>query len=258
MPFGYGPLAVFQVEEVLRDKLLALAALQKVDLDIAALKKNAETYPRQMAELEKQLSAAKAAVDAERSRLENLESQKHTLEQTITEDKDKVRKWEGRLSEQRSTREYSALAREIDIAKKGQTTMTEETQELGRQALVQRETVKAKETEFSGKTKDLVDRIEVLRTKLADADAQVAAIDGKRADAASKVDASLLRQYDVIRKKRMPAMVPVTFPGTCSGCRVNIPPQRFNTLVASRGIDTCPSCSRMIYAAEALEAPTAK
>lgn len=237
----------------MRDKLLALAALQKVDLDIAALKKNAEVYPREMAELEKQLSAAKAAVDAERTKLDQLETQRRTLEQTITEEKDKVRKWEGRLSDQRSTREYSALAREIDIAKKGQQTMSEDVQELGKQIIIARDVVKTKEGEFSGKTKDLVERIESLRTKLAEVEAQVKSIDAKRADAAKEVDGSLLRQYDAIRKKRMPAMVAVNAPGTCSGCRMNIPAQRFNTLVATRGIDTCPSCTRMIYAAEVLE-----
>lgn len=242
----------------MRDKLLALVALQKVDLDIAALKKNAEAYPREMAELEKQLQAAKAAVDAERTRLDDQERQKATLEQTIAEDKDKVRKWEARLTEQRSTREYSALAREIDIAKKGQLTMAEEVQELGRQATIQRELVKAKEAEFTTKTKDLVDRIAALKGKLAEVEAQVKAIDGKRAEAAKEVEGALLKQYDVIRKKRMPAMVSVSAPGTCSGCRMNIPAQKFNQLVASRGIDTCPSCTRMIYAAEVLETPATK
>lgn len=242
----------------MRDKLLALVALQKVDLDIAALKKNAEAYPREMGDLDKQLQAAKAAVDAERTKLDELERQKSTLEQTIAEDKDKVRKWEARLTEQRSTREYSALAREIDIAKKGQLTMSEEVQELGRQATLQRELVKAKESEFTGKTKDLVDRIAALKGKLAEVEAQVKAVDGKRADAAKECDERLLKQYDVIRKKRMPAMVSVSAPGTCSGCRMNIPAQRFNQLVATRGIDTCPSCTRMIYAAEVLETPATK
>ena len=236
----------------MREKLLALAALQKVDLDIQALKKNAEVYPREMSELEKQLNAAKASVDAERTKLEQLESQRRTLEQTITDDKDKVRKWEGRLTEQRSTREYSALAREIDIAKKGQVTMAEEVQELGRLAIVQREVVKSKDAEFTLKTKDLVDRIGALRARLAEVEAQVRIVDGKREIAARTVDDKLLRQYDVVRKKRMPALVPVNHPGTCSGCRMNIPAQRFNTLVATRGIDTCPSCTRIIYAAETL------
>jgi uncharacterized protein len=246
------------LEEVLREKLLALAALQKVDLDILALKKNAEVYPREMSELEKQLNVAKASVDAERTKLEQFETQRRTLEQTLTDDKDKVRKWEGRLTEQRSTREYSALAREIDIAKKGQVTMAEEAVELGRQGIFQREILKGKEVEFTGKTKDLVDRIAVVRGKLTEIEGQVSVLDGKREVASKLVDEKLLRQYDVVRKKRMPAMVPINHPGTCSGCRMNIPAQRFNTLVASKGIDTCPSCTRIIYAAETLEAPVGK
>ena len=166
-----------------------------------------------------------------------------------------MRKWEARLSEQRSTREYSALAREIDIAKKGQMTMSEDVQELGKQIIIQRDVVKTKEGEFTGKTKDLVDRIDALKAKLAEVESQVKSIDEKRAEAAKAVDGSLLRQYDSVRKKRMPAMVSVAAPGTCGGCRMNIPAQRFNQLVASRGIDTCPSCTRMIYAAEVLEDP---
>lgn len=242
----------------MRDKLLALAALQKVDLDMAALKKNADSYPREIAELEKQLSQAKAAVDAERTKLDELEKQKLNLEHTITEDRDKVRKWEGRLTEQRSTREYSALAREIDIAKKGQQTMAEEVVELGKQATIQREVVKQKEADCLGKAKALNEQISQLQAKLKDVEAQIAGVDAEREKAAKEVESGLLRRYDTIRKKRLPALVPVIAPGTCTGCRMNIRPQLYNQLVASRGIDVCPSCSRMMYAAEALEEATPK
>ena len=245
-------------EEVLREKLLALAALQKVDLDAAALKKNADGYPREIAELEKQLAAHRAAVDAERTRLDEIDRQKATLEQTIAEDKDKVRKWEARLTEQRSTREYSALAREIDIAKKGQQTMSEEVVELGQQATIQREVVRQKDAEFQGRTKDLMERMNALRAKLVEVEAEAKVVAERRAEAAKGVDRDLLRRYDTIRKKRMPAMVPVVAPGTCTGCRMNVRPQMYNQLVASRGVDVCPSCSRIVYAAEVLEVPASK
>lgn len=243
----------------MRAKLLALAALQKVDLDAAALKKNAEGYPREVADLEKQLATQRAAVDAERTKLEEIDRQRTTLEQTIVEEKDKVRKWEARLTEQRSTREYSALAREIDIAKKGQQTMGEEVVELGRQATLQRELVRQKEVEFQSRTKDIADRVAQLRSKLLEVDAQVKEVESERAQAAARVvDRDLLRRYDTIRKKRMPAMVAVVAPGTCMGCRMNLRPQMYNQLVASRGVDVCPSCSRLIYAAEVLDAPAPK
>jgi predicted nucleic acid-binding Zn-ribbon protein len=239
----------------LRDKLLALTALQKVDLDIAALRKSADSFPREISDLDKQLQASKSAVDAERNKLEDLGRHRESLEHTVAEDKDKVKKWEARLTEQRSTREYSALAREIDIAKKGQQTMSEEIAELARQATVQRELTKTKDAEFQTKTKDLVERIEQLKARLADVEGQIKGIDAVRGDVARKVDGKLLRQYDAIRKKRLPAIVAVTAPGTCGGCRMNIRPQMYNQLVASRGVEVCPSCSRMIYASEVFEAP---
>jgi uncharacterized protein len=239
----------------LRDKLLALAALQKVDLDVAGLKKNAEAYPKEIGDLEKQLAAAKASVDAERTKLEDFEKQRLTLEQTITDDRDKVKKWEGRLTEQRSTREYAALAREIDIAKKGQQTMAEDVIELGRQSTIQRELVKQRDADFQVKAQGLIEKIAGLKEKLVVAEAAVTALDGARQSAASTVDASLIRRYDVVRKKRMPALVPVVAPGICQGCGMNIRAQFFNTLVASKGVESCPSCSRMIYAQEVLDAP---
>jgi predicted nucleic acid-binding Zn-ribbon protein len=239
----------------LREKLLSLAALQKVDVEIAAFKKSAETYPKQIAELEKELGVVRSALDAERGKLDDIERQRSTLEQTITEEKDKVKKWEARLTEQRSTREYSALAREIDIAKKSNLTMGEELVELGKNQTAQREAVKAKDTELQGRQKDLGAKMADLRGKLAEAEAGVKGLEDKRNEAAKAVDVTLLRRYDHIRKKRMPAMVSLAPGGTCNGCRMNVPPQLYNTLKTTLSYDNCPSCQRIIYAPEALEAP---
>jgi predicted nucleic acid-binding Zn-ribbon protein len=236
----------------LREKLLALVDLQKVDMEIASLRKAAEVWPKQLAELEKELASAQSAVEAERNRVLDLESQKRTLEQTISEEKEKVKKWEQRLAEQRSTREYSALAREIDIAKKATVTMQEEVVDLGKQLGAAREAVTARETETSGTRQRINASITELRSKMENSESQVAGLNVKREEEATKVDPALLRRYDTVRKKRMPAMVAVVN-GRCTGCNMNIPPQLNYLLHASRGTDVCPSCNRIIHAAEALE-----
>lgn len=236
----------------MRDKLLVLSDLQKVDVEIAALRKSAEVWPRDIAALEKELASARSAVEAERTRVEDIDRQKRTLEQTISEDKDKVKKWEQRLAEQRSTREYSALAREIDIARKATATMQEEVAELAKQLGAARETVKGKEQEFTAVEARINGQMDELRGKMNDAESQVAQLNKKREQAAGSVDATLLRRYDAVRKKRMPALVSAVA-GRCTGCNMNIPPQMYNTLCATRGVDVCPSCNRIIYAAEALE-----
>jgi predicted nucleic acid-binding Zn-ribbon protein len=224
-------------------------------MEIAAFRKSAEIYPKQIADLEKELGLVRSAAEVERGKLDDIERQRSTLEQTITEEKDKVKKWEARLTEQRSTREYSALAREIDIAKKTNVSMAEELVELGKTQGTQREAVKTKDAEFAARAKELGGKMGELRGKLAEAEAGVKGLEDKRADAAKSVDVSLLRRYDAVRKKRMPAMVPLAPPNTCTGCRMNVPPQLYNTLKTTLGYDTCPSCMRIIHAPEAIEAP---
>jgi predicted nucleic acid-binding Zn-ribbon protein len=236
----------------LQDKLKALGALQKVDLEIAALRKSSEVFPRQMAELEKELTQVRGVVEAERNRLTDLERQKRTLEQNIVDEKDKVKKWEARLAEQRSTREYAALAREIDIARKANATMAEEVIELGKQQALAREAVRAREQELAGRQDQIGGRLSELRAKVASFDGQVKALDGKRQDAAGKVDRTLLQRYESVKKKKLPVLVFVQS-GTCTGCNMNIPPQLYNTLKVTLGMDVCPSCHRMICAPEALE-----
>lgn len=242
----------------MREKLLALSELQKVDLEVASLRKAADVHPRQIAELEKELGAARSAVEAEKGRLADLERQKAGLEQNIADDKDKVKKWEARLAEQRSTREYSALAREIDIAKKANQTMGEELAELVKTLAAQREAVKAKEADFQTRTAGLVARMNELRAKLGEAESQVKELEGKRQGVAQGVDSNLLRRYETIRKKKLPALVGAVAPGTCKGCNMNLPPQMYAQLRVNLGTDVCPSCNRIVYAVEALEAPAAK
>jgi predicted nucleic acid-binding Zn-ribbon protein len=235
----------------LKEKLKALSELQKVDMEVARLRKVHDVHPRQLAELEKELATVRSAMEAERNRVADIERQKRLLEQNITDEKDKVKKWEARLAEQRSTREYSALAREIDIAKKANTTMAEELVELGKTLTAAREALKAREEEFAARQQQLQGRMGELRGKMGEAEALVRELEGRRGEAASGVDRTLLGRYEAVRKKRLPALVPLRG-NTCSGCNMNVPPQLANALRVSLGTDVCPNCHRIIFQPEAL------
>ena len=241
----------------MREKLKALANLQKVDMEVAALRKAADVHPRQIAELERELGTVRAAMEAERGRVTEAERQKSTLEQTIQDDKEKVKKWEARLAEQRSTREYSALAREIDIAKKATLTMSDEAIELAKSLANIRDALKTKEAAFTARQAEIGSKMNELRGKLGETESQVKTLEGTRASVAASVDSNLLRRYDSIRKKKLPALAGVVA-GTCQACNMNVPPQLYNNLRTSLGTDVCPSCNRIIYAVEALDAPAEK
>lgn len=234
------------------EKLKALEDLQKVDVQIAELDRTGSEHPKQLAEIEAQLKTAQAAVDAERARLADAERQKKALEDQLVADKERVKKWEGRLSEQRSTREYSALAREIDIAKKQNTTTAEQIEALAKQIGELRGAVDERLAAYDRLAADVGGKAETIRKAIAEIASKRAALEEKRAAAASKVDAAMLRRYDRIKTRRGTVVVPVVG-GACKGCNMNVPPQFYNELRASKKIDLCPSCGRMIYAAEAFE-----
>lgn len=233
----------------MRDQLKALEALQKIDLQIAELLKGGAENPKRLAELESQLGAARGAVEAERKKLTELERQKKAVEEQLAADKDKVKKWEARLTEQRSTREYSALAREIDIAKKQNDTAGEEVVELARQRETTRKVVTEREGAFKSAETALMAQMQQIQTDMSDLDSRRKNLDEKRAAAAKHVPPATLRRYDIIQKRRSMALAQV-IGGACQGCHMNVPPQLYNELRTNPRMDVCQSCGRMIYSPE--------
>ena len=234
----------------MQDELLALTSLQQVDLEIAAMQKAAASYPKQVSLLEKELEALDSLLEFERTKLAELERQKATLEQTISEEREKTKKWETRLSEQRSSREYAALAREIDIAKKNNQTLNEELLELGKVISQQKQALVKAEEAHLDKRQGIEARIAEQKQRMAEVGGKMTALNQQRTEAARVVGSPLLRRYDAVRKKRTPALVGVLEPGTCLGCRMHIPPQLYNMLRTTLCYELCPSCQRIIYAKE--------
>jgi len=236
----------------LRDTLNALVELQKIDTEIAELEKSGSENPKRLAELESELGAGRAAVDAERERLAEVEKQKKSTEDLLATDREKVKKWEARLTEQRSTREYTALAREIDIAKKQNTTASEEIVELAKELEAAHEALSEAEMAFSETEAKLLQEMKTIRSAMTQQENKRKKLEETRAVAAKVVAPMLLKRYEAVLRRRGPVLVQA-HNGACDGCHLNLPPQLYNQIRANAKIDVCPSCSRMIYAEEAFE-----
>ncbi|MDR0966868.1 MAG: hypothetical protein LBM75_10310 [Myxococcales bacterium] len=215
-----------------------------------------KTFPVRLAELEESLQAIKLRTEAERTRLDELESKHIGLEAGIAMEKDKVKKWEARLVEQRSTREYTALAREIDIVKKSilsqEEMFTANAQDLekARQKLTEAQADQATQSRkiSSEKTK--------LRKQVEKHEEELAAMALKRIELAKDVEPTLLARYEAACRHTGTGLASVAPVGTCRGCNMRIRPQLHNILRAE-AIEACPSCHRLIYAEELLAPPPA-
>jgi predicted nucleic acid-binding Zn-ribbon protein len=128
----------------LREKLKALEALQQIDLETNGVKAEADAIPARRAAIEASVLEVRRAYEAEKARVEDNERERRQLDSLLGMERDKVKKWEGRLGEIKTPREYAALSREIDIAKKTNDSQSEQVKELAGQAAELRKAVDAK------------------------------------------------------------------------------------------------------------------
>lgn len=237
-----------------REKLKALEELQKVDLKIRDLSAEAEQHPARLRQIESERKEARAALDATRGKLADNERARRQNEQLLQIEKEKVRKWEARLNELKTPREYAALARELDIAKKTNQTADEELKRLAGEYDDLRKQVGTAEGAVAEKDAVVEREGEEIKGVLESVQAKMKELQEQRAGLVAQCDKALVSRYERIRKQRGGVAVVQVVGGTCKGCQRNIPPQMANNLLTSNEILSCPNCHRFIYAAEEQQA----
>jgi predicted nucleic acid-binding Zn-ribbon protein len=241
----------------LREKLKALEELQQIDLDSNEVRLELETIPARRAEIDARVHDARRAYDEDKSRLEANERERRQLESLLAMERDKVKKWEGRLGEIRTPREYAALSREIDIAKKTNDGQTEQIKLLTAQAGDVQRSLEARGEALAEREEAAQAALHALEEQREAAQARLRELDARRATAASGVDPGLLAKYENIKRRRAGVAVAPVVGMSCTGCHRNIPPQLAITLQRANSVETCPNCQRIIYSAEAVNPPAA-
>jgi predicted nucleic acid-binding Zn-ribbon protein len=239
----------------LREKLRALEELQQIDLESNEGQTALDAVPAQRAGIEQKVLEARRAYDEQKARLEQNERERRQIESLLGMERDKVKKWEGRLGEIKTPREYAALSREIDIAKKTNESQNEQAKVLLDAALELRQALEARGEALADAEDAAQASLAALEKALADGQAALAALAARRAGAASQVDPGLLAKYENIKRRRAGVAVSPVVGSTCKGCHRNIPPQLSIVLQRADTIETCPNCHRIIYSAAAVNPP---
>ncbi len=231
------------------ERLKHLLALQDIDSQIHELMEAAKAYPERLSEIDAELATERAESDAKQVELDGLEVERKNIEAQIQMQKDQLKKWEGRLTDIKTPREYAALSREIDIGKKGIRNQEEEVLNfLEQDEALQNEIEKIERTILEKETGYADERAE-LQGKLAAIESDRSGLDTQRAEAAGSVEKRVMTQYDRIRARRGGLAMAAALPGgSCGACRMRLRPQLYQELVTGRaGIAQCPSCMRILY-----------
>ena len=157
---------------------------------------------------------------------------------------------EERLPAIKTQKEYVAVLKEIDTAKRFEREISEQ--------------IEAKQNETSGfvaERDEKVAELEALKekatTRLAEIRAESGQLDEQlvsqqqaREKLFTEVPKPMQRKYQLLFDRRNGLAVVEACQGACLGCNMHLPPQLFNSLMQVAEIQACPHCNRLLYVAE--------
>jgi uncharacterized protein len=223
-----------------------LIALDRVTQEIARLMDEIAQLPKVVAAIESKLAKAKTQVESATAALKSQEAQKRKHESDIQDWQQKISKFREQSLAVKTNEQYRALMLEIDFAQK-QISESEENILLGMEgADTFVKALKDAEAELKLETAEIEKEKEHARKVTAEDEAKLTVLRQEQKELKTKIDPATLGHFERVSAKRKGAIAEV-IDQKCSACNVMIRPQRYNELVADRGLVTCESCGRILY-----------
>jgi len=229
------------------EKMNLLRELQEIDQEVSSIESTRLGYRNELADFDAATSRIQGMVDELTAEMEDLQKEEAQLQQELVKEQDNIVKVESRLPEIQTQKEYVAVLKEIDLAKKANKEI--EDQVLGKQQEVETltEDLKEKQDELNAVAEKADARRSELDQLLDEAEKQLQEKKKVRDSVAKDVPASLLRKYQTLFKRRGGLAVAMARNGACLGCNMQLPPQQFNSLFRQADLQTCPHCNRLLY-----------
>lgn len=227
--------------------LAKLLAVQVIDQEILALKKERKRLPESISSGERVFAQFEERVQGEKKRHEDLLRQKKQLELEIDACITAIQRFKTQQFQVKKNDEYQALGKEIadkdhekDLIEEKVLNLIEEIEALEVGLVKLAEERLGKKGELDGFRQRVAGEVAEVDRKLAD-------VEGRRAEMISTAPAALVGLYDRIRTGK-PDGVAVTLVerDSCSGCQARVPPQKKNELLRAEKIVLCEACGRIL------------
>ena len=231
----------------MKDSLLNLLNLQRIDTELDKLKKVQTDHPEAISDLHAKLKTAKQAVEDKKQQAAELEKTRRQLEGELETIQAELKKHQDRLYEVKTNREYDALQIEIEVlrnrADENETIILEgieQHDELKTMLEEEERAYEALEADYRGQIQDLQNRLDMV-------EGEASGWREERSVAEEDVDRPILSNYDRIRRvvKDGVAVVPIG-KGSCGGCFRQLPPQRHMEVRRQDRIIRCENCGRIL------------
>jgi len=230
-----------------KQSLIYLVRLQRMDQKILLLKKVGEEGPQKIAALEEEFALVEQTVTASLEREQELKKRRREVEGEIEERLEKIKNNNTRQYQIKNNEEYRALLKEVEYLKKSNSAAEEEV--LGIMETLEKlvEENKRLAADLEVRRAELQKKKKEVENWIADSNKELEIIGIERHELIKVIPAKPMSVYErVYSRHNSRAVVPIVN-GICQQCHLQIPPQQYNELQRNDTLMTCPNCNRIIY-----------
>jgi predicted nucleic acid-binding Zn-ribbon protein len=235
-----GGKSVEQQMELLKD-------LQGLDQELSRIRENRQKLEAEQQEIVAELERVQVMIDSLAADIAVLEEQRGELRQALQLERSNVEKAEGRLPEIKTQKEYLAVLKEIDAAKKINKDLSDRIQERDNEIAALEQETAEKEQDLSDLKTGMEARCDEIRQLLEESGKDLEEKSSQREDRLQPLPAALRKRYQLLMERRAGIAVVEARNGTCLGCNMHLPPQLFNSLFRADEIKSCPHCNRLLF-----------
>ncbi len=224
-----------------------LLEVQKIDQKIAQLRRQQESVPRETAEREGRLEAARRAAKTSAQSLQTAELRSRELELSVKQSDEELKNLELKLNTIKNNAEYQAILFQIESVKKERGILEDE----GCLILEQMESLQGDSDQTRSALEEDQRVFGEFRAKaekiLEEKKAEIGKISNGRDALLEGVPPELVDEYDRLFAVRDGLSVCLVDSQFCQGCYTNITMNDLAKLSGGRSVVQCGSCQRILY-----------
>ncbi len=231
----------------MQEQLELLKELQELDKTLREARQKRAELESEQATLEADVDRIRGMVESLDASLGELRDQRGDLNQALSVEQENIKKAEGRLPAIKTQKEYVAVLKEIDTAKKLTKDLQDRVQATSEEVAALEKDRAEKAAECAAADEQVEARRREISGALKEFDQTLKAGDGRRDQLLSGLPAPLRKRYQMLLDRRQGVAVVEARNGTCLGCNMQLPPQLFNSLFTVSEVQSCPHCNRLLY-----------
>ena len=231
----------------MQKQLQLLRDLQELDTEKNVIEAERQTGLDEQQALNAELERLQEMVDSLAEEIGVLENEKKELANAMALEEQNIERSEGRLPQIKTQKEYIAVLKEVDTAKKL-------AKELQDQIDAKNEILSSRSVEKTEKDEEFAKAKEQTGERCAEIDASLVSVvekldemERQRKVLLADLPTRLRKRYELLMSRRGGVAVVEARNGACLGCHMHLPPQLFNSLYVVKEIQACPHCNRLLF-----------